>query len=582
MKRQRSRLFTTLVISFILVGVLPVLAAGALISEQSGRLFMQSAMPESGEAAEIMSNALAVRLREYRMITDALASLEPAVRWAKSGENAAEMRELIRKHATEVWNRNMERVYIHLFSKSGGQRLSTGSIPNLYNLSTYGSYGIFRKAAEFPGETVAFANHFSNHNGEKICLSLCRALVEEGEVAGFVVVDVLRQDLMNLLRSTQPASTELTLLLDERGMVVLSSESEEMEGKLLQDARCLQKLSALGAEGQMLFGENSLCSCLGLWPGSLWLFNTVTFFSLQRNAEMIAAVTLSVGLVAVLAAAALGTLLACRVGQPVQRLIQVFEYTKKGDFDHRFALRKGDWREIEQLATHYNDMVEEVNRLMENNLEKQRRLNIAELNALESQIKPHFFYNILNDIKSLSKLGRCEDISRLVVAFGKVLRGSMAGGEEYTDIAADLEWIESYLEMQNIRHDYTIHRRIEAQPDILEEEIPRFILQPIVENAVVHGLEKRERGFILIRAWGEGEDLFFEITDNGTGFEPHGGGSVPESRETGSLHHGIGLANIDRRLQLAYGEGYGITVRSRLQYYTQVTIKLRRKPGKIM
>ena len=77
------------------------------------------------------------------------------------------------------------------------------------------------------------------------------------------------------------------------------------------------------------YSKNSLCSCLGLWPGSLWLFNTVTFFSLQRNAEMIAAVTLSVGLVAVLAAAALGTLLACRVGQPVQRLIQVFEYTKK-------------------------------------------------------------------------------------------------------------------------------------------------------------------------------------------------------------------------------------------------------------
>lgn len=576
MKRQRSRLFVTLVLSFILVGVLPVLAAGSLIAERSGRLFMQSAMPENGEAAEIMGNALAVRLREYRVITDALAGLEPAVRWARSGENAADMREIIRQHASEVWNRNMERVYIHLFSRSGGQRLSTGSVPHLYNLSTYGSYGIFRKAAESPGETVAFANHFFNHNGEKICLSLCRALVEEGEVAGFVVVDILRQDLLNLLRSTQPASTEVTLLLDERGMVVLSSESEEMEGKLLQDARYLEALQALGGERQMRAGENSLCSCLSLWPGSLWLFNTVTFFSLQRNAEMIAAVTLAVGLLAIAAAAGLGTLLACRVGQPVQRLIRVFEHTKKGDFEHRFVLRKSDYREIEVLAAHYNDMVEEINRLMENNLEKQRRLNIAELNALESQIKPHFFYNILNDIKSLSKLGRCEDISRLVVAFGKVLRGSMTGGDEYTDVASDLEWIESYLEMQNIRHDYTIHRRIEAQPDILEEEIPRFILQPIVENAVIHGLEKRERGFILIRAWGEKEDLFFEITDNGAGFSPREGGSA-ENREAGSLHHGIGLANIDRRLQLAYGEGYGITIRSRLQYYTQVTVKLRRK-----
>lgn len=218
-------------------------------------------------------------------------------------------------------------------------------------------------------------------------------------------------------------------------------------------------------------------------------------------------------------------------------------------------------------------MVSRLRELWDNIIEKQRQLRRSELRALQAQINPHFLYNTLDSIKWLAKLNHVPEISTIATQLGKLLRTSISSEEELMTVEESLKNIQSYLEIQKIRYSDKFEVVLDINPDMNPYRIPKLILQPIVENAIQHGLDhKSDKGCLLIKGWMEEGKLFFEVTDNGVGIGEEKLKNIHSGLDLRTSKESIGIHNVNRRIQLYYGEQYGLIVKSQLGIGTTVTL----------
>ena len=182
---------------------------------------------------------------------------------------------------------------------------------------------------------------------------------------------------------------------------------------------------------------------------------------------------------------------------------------------------------------------------------------------LKQQMNPHFIYNTLETIKWMTRLGNMDAINSTVVALGSILRYSLSDDTDMVSLGKELEQTYHYLLIQRLRHGQRFDMRIEVNEALHGCQIPKFLLQPIVENAIVHGLEpKIGNGNLIISAFREEDTVHIQVSDNGVGLEN------PTSRG-----HGIGLKNVRERIKLYYGDSYGVTLQ-RIKDYTCAEITL--------
>lgn len=235
------------------------------------------------------------------------------------------------------------------------------------------------------------------------------------------------------------------------------------------------------------------------------------------------------------------------------------------------AVVEGD--EIEQLENNYNAMLDRIFALMaknEQDLQMQRKL---ELDALQMQINPHFLYNTLDALSWMAKRQKQPEIERLVITLAKFFRLSLHNGEQFITVADELEIIERYLEINEIRFPRRVSATIDVEDGVRDCKTLKLILQPIVENCLKYAFpDKRKRGEISIRAYTVNDDLYFEIKDNGVGFDYKGDLAAIQTRKDG----GFGLMNVDERIKLQYGDHYGLTILSKLGEGTCVTVRLKK------
>lgn len=260
--------------------------------------------------------------------------------------------------------------------------------------------------------------------------------------------------------------------------------------------------------------------------------------------------------------------------------------------------------EIGILSDTYNYMALEQNRLMEREKETSEQLRRAEFRALQAQINPHFLYNTLDMINWLSKTGRTEDVSAAIQALSRFYKLTLSKGGLVDTIRTELEHISLYIQLQNMRHDNCARLTIDVPEELYSCTIPKLTFQPIVENALLHGIlmTEEKQGTILITGWLEGEDMVFMISDDGAGISPEqlnhlneemilpsqssqkrpsepsapsenaktASGSNPEAV---SASH-IGVYNTNLRLKSLYGSQYGLAFESTPGQGTTVIIRL--------
>ncbi|WP_424766433.1 cache domain-containing sensor histidine kinase [Paenibacillus sp. sgz302251] len=191
----------------------------------------------------------------------------------------------------------------------------------------------------------------------------------------------------------------------------------------------------------------------------------------------------------------------------------------------------------------------------------------AELMALQAQINPHFLYNTLNSIYLMAERIGAKNISTMTMNLSKIFKFALNRGDSFTIIKNEIKNVESYLEIQKIRYEEKINVHIDIREDILYKKMIKFIIQPLVENAIYHGLEQKdEPGNIYIRGYLQDENIFLVIEDDGIGFDRES--VITEGR-------GIGIRNVDERIKLYYGDGYGLQIDSVIGVGTKITVVLK-------
>lgn len=265
------------------------------------------------------------------------------------------------------------------------------------------------------------------------------------------------------------------------------------------------------------------------------------------------------------------------------QVLQSIREVQKGDLNVVITDCGND--EMGELGTQINKMMDRIRQLLDDNLNRERLVKNSEIRALQNQINAHFIYNVLESIKMMAEIDERYDISDAITSLGKLLRYTMRWASGNVTVQEELEYIKNYLALINLRFDYEIYLSLNMPEIILHQEIPKMSLQPIVENAIYHGIEQiAEDTNIYVKGSLEDGDCIIEITDSGKGmteeqvqklYRRMNGEIETDEIETDSgSGNGIGLKNVQDRIKINFGEKYGVTIASKLGCYTKVSVRI--------
>ncbi|HBF38690.1 MAG TPA: hypothetical protein DDW50_15405 [Firmicutes bacterium] len=260
------------------------------------------------------------------------------------------------------------------------------------------------------------------------------------------------------------------------------------------------------------------------------------------------------------------------ITRPLEKLKNKLDRIGKGKLSLIFSEKPND--EIEVLEQSFNNMVLRIEELIQkNNLEKEKQREL-ELTALQAQINPHFVYNTLDAIAWIAKLKKQGDIERMVMALATFFRISLHRGDKFITLAEEIQLVESFLIIEQLRFPDKVEITYDIPDDIKNCLILKIILQPLVENAIKHGISTKEgKGHILITGCRAGDDLKLEVRDDGVGFNL----DMADIKTTNQTiqQSGYGIRNVDERIKLEYGPDYGLDFKSEKNKGTIVTLTVK-------
>jgi two-component system sensor histidine kinase YesM len=267
------------------------------------------------------------------------------------------------------------------------------------------------------------------------------------------------------------------------------------------------------------------------------------------------------------------------ITKPIRELHKTTRFIAAGNLDVRVENKNVD--EIAGLSMSFNVMIEKIKELIENSKKEQENLKKSELKALQAQINPHFLYNTLDTIVWMAEANKTEQVIEIVKALSNFFRITLSKGRDWISVRDEVEHIRSYLIIQKIRYRDILDFDITVSDEILDYKILKLTLQPIVENALYHGVKnKRSRGTITIKGiLDTDKSILFEIRDNGIGITEDKLQKIQRELKDGSAEaiitdSGFGLANVQKRIKLYYGKQYGLCIASEHGNGTTALIKV--------
>lgn len=264
-------------------------------------------------------------------------------------------------------------------------------------------------------------------------------------------------------------------------------------------------------------------------------------------------------------------LLSARISSPIRKLERTVKQVGEGDLNT--PINVSGAYEVEQLSKRFNLMLQRIRQLMEQIIYEQETKRKGELEVLQSQINPHFLYNTLNSVIRLAERGKTDEVVTMIHSLSKFFRISLSRGKNIITVQEELDHIRHYLVIQSFRFKNKFKYEITAGDDVLQCQTIKLILQPIVENALYHGIEMMpDEGLISITAERKNEIISITIRDNGLGMSKETLGGILTGGNKAESGSGVGVRNVNERIKLVYGREYGLSFESAIEEGTTVTI----------
>lgn len=261
------------------------------------------------------------------------------------------------------------------------------------------------------------------------------------------------------------------------------------------------------------------------------------------------------------------------ISRPIEKLRRMASRIAGGDFHSRVSMKRDG--ELSELADSMNSMARQIELLIRRSIEEERNLKISEMKTLQAQITPHFLYNTLDAIIWAAESDRSGDVIKLVTALSSFFRITLSHGVDFIPLRNEIQHVENYLIIQQMRYSDILRYAIDADGEILDSVVLKLLLQPLVENAIYHGIRNKRggRGLVSVSAKNSPDGISFCVSDTGVGMRPETLAHTralmregPADKEAGAgadaRKSGYGLFNVNRRLELYYGAECGLSVES--------------------
>jgi len=395
------------------------------------------------------------------------------------------------------------------------------------------------------------------------------APLADGTEAAWVSLDLSFASISSYINNVGIGQRGYCFLMDTDGNIIYHPQQQ-----LIYSGIKSEDTAALAALADGTYADDTVIYCVTSIEGSDWRVVGVSYVDELVNRNVTEMIRLSFLLAIVVLAAALLTswLLSQLLGRPLRGLADAME-SFETDADHFTYRPVGGTREVQELSDSFGHMVVRIQELMTTVREEEVNLRKTELKALQAQINPHFLYNTLDSIAWMCEQGRNADAVKMVHALARLFRISISKGHELIPIAKEIEHAESYLQIQKYRYKNQFTYAFDVDPACLDYLCNKITLQPIIENAINHGLDLMvEEGHIDVQVKQDGDDIVFRVQDNGVGMSAE---QIEAIMQRGPKDRtGIGIKNVNDRLKIYFGKNYGLHISSEPDVGTCVEIRM--------
>lgn len=415
---------------------------------------------------------------------------------------------------------------------------------------------------------------------QKPVLVASKALYEQytGNIYGTLYITFQDQDFQSFYENFTSEGNDV-LLMSSQGQIISSNRGELIGQRVpeLLHAVGKQEKSELGSTSLSFEGSEITVLSEYLPEFDFYLVNLLdreTAMGNMVNVKAIALMIMSIVLLSLIVV----YLITRKMTKSMRGLVRHMSQIPTSGFNQRVDVSKSGY-EVEELGNAFNYVLDELNVYVDRLVETQKEQRKAELAALQMQINPHFLYNTLASVKFLVQQGNKEKAADTINALITLLQNTVSNVQSTVTVSQELDTLKNYVFINHVRYGERIRVNYFIEPDSMDYQIPKLILQPFIENAFFHAFNHKEEGTILIMISVQDDHLVCEVNDNGDGMdldsaETAEGRTLPKTKRNRKLFSGIGIQNVDHRLRFMYGDSYGVDISSAIGEGTRIKIKI--------
>ncbi len=424
--------------------------------------------------------------------------------------------------------------------------------------------------------TFKIPNAVDYSNKPVFVFSVSRGIVDvnSSNFAGIILLNNKIDVLSNLCKKMIMVPEQRVFIIDSLGKVIYDTVESNITHPI--DSRLLDEIEDItNGSKEMNYNGTKILADFRTSDITGWkIVNLIPLSALNENIDQMRNTTVIITGILILVLSIFLFLVSSRIVKPIKKLVLLMKLIENGDFDVKLKFNTRD--EVGQLAKTFNRMTHKVKKLINEVYVDKIKQKELEVQMLQNQINPHFLYNSLESIHMMAEINHDKETSKMVRDLGKILRYGISKQNETVTVREELNHLDDYINLQKVRFEDLFTITVNVDEALYEFPIIKLLLQPLIENAIYHGLDSREEGGRIEILGYKTEDLIiFEVADNGSGMEA---GQVRKLNDylndLKNSFKSIGLKNVHKRIKLRYGNEYGIEVFSKPEEGTKVRVTL--------